>query len=509
MNQRKVGTLLQYTQMTVSILISIVYTPIMLNILGQGEYGIYSLAFSIIAYLSLLSLGLGASYLCFYSRYKAMGDESGIAKLNGMFLTVYVIIAVIAFLAGCVLAINIQLFFNQGYTSNDLYIAKVLMLFMSFNLAIEFPMSVFTAYVTSQEKFIFQKAINIGKTVLGPMITLPVLLMGYGSIGMVIVTTVVTIVVNIINLIFCLQYLKMKFSFHSMEFMLFKEIAVFSVFIVINQVIDQINWNVDKIILAKIVSKEAVAIYAVSAQINSMYSQFSTAISSVFVPRVNLIVAEGKANMDQTLTELFIRTGRIQYIILMLILSGFVLFGECFIQLWVGTGYENTYAMALMLIVPATVPLIQNIGIEIQRAKNMHQFRSYIYLAMALINIVISIILCESMGMIGVALGTSISFIVANGLIMNWYYHRKIGINIILFWKSIAHLSSGLIIPIGIGLLLRAFVLNYSLWRFILSIIIYTVFYAVFMYLMGLNDYEKNLLKGMYRKTLGRRKKHA
>ena len=54
--QIKLGIVLQYMQMGLSILISLIYTPIMLNILGQTEYGIYNLASSIISYLSLLFL---------------------------------------------------------------------------------------------------------------------------------------------------------------------------------------------------------------------------------------------------------------------------------------------------------------------------------------------------------------------------------------------------------------------------------------------------------------------
>ena len=68
--QRKMGVFLQYGQMAIHAVISIIYTPIMLRILGSTEYGIYNLASSIIGYLSLLSLGFGGSYLRFYSRLK-------------------------------------------------------------------------------------------------------------------------------------------------------------------------------------------------------------------------------------------------------------------------------------------------------------------------------------------------------------------------------------------------------------------------------------------------------
>lgn len=101
----------------------------------------------------------------------------------------------------------------------------------------------------------------------------------------------------------------------------------------------------------------------------------SSSISSVFIPRVNKIVAMDENN-NKELTELFTKVGRIQFIILAMVIGGFIVIGQYFINVWAGNDYNNAYYVALLLIVPVTVPLIQNLGIEIQRAKNMHKFRS-------------------------------------------------------------------------------------------------------------------------------------
>ena len=69
-NQRKVGVLLTYIAQGVQILSGLLYTPIMLRLLGQSEYGLYQLVASVVSYLSILSLGFGSSYMRFYSRIK-------------------------------------------------------------------------------------------------------------------------------------------------------------------------------------------------------------------------------------------------------------------------------------------------------------------------------------------------------------------------------------------------------------------------------------------------------
>lgn len=499
--QKKLGVILQYSQMALSILISFIYTPVMLRILGQSEYGIYNLSNSIISYLSLLSLGFGASYIRFYSRYKKNDDKVGIKKLNGLFLLVFLIMGVIALICGIGLSENVSLFFNNTYSANDIRIAKVLMLFMSFNLALSFPTSVFTSYVTSQEKFVFQKLLNMIKTVVSPLLTLPILLLGYGSIGMIVITTVITVLVDIINIVFCVVKLGMQFDFNKPNLLLLKEIATFSFFIAINQIVDQINWATDKMVLGKICTSTAVAVYAIGSQINTYYLQFSTAISGVFVPQVNRIVVsnEDERKRNGELTELFTKVGRVQFIVLMLILLGFVFEGKFFISKWAGDGYENAYYVAVLLIAPVTIPLIQNIGIEIQRAKNMHQFRSYVYLGMAVLNIGISIVLASYWGEVGAALGTTISLLLANGLVMNIFYHKKIGIDIIYFWKNIAKFVPALVIPVIVGILLNIKECK-SLVGFVTRSMIYIIVYCISMYFLGMNDFEKQQVGKIFRK---------
>lgn len=494
--QLKGGVILQYLQMALSILINLIYTPIMIKILGDSEYGIYSLVASIISYLNLLTLGFGASYIRFYTKEKYTGDEQGVAKLNGLYLIVFTIMGLVALVAGLILSFNVGIFFNETYTANDMRIAKILMLFLSFNLCTSFIGSVFVSYVTSQERFIFQKILNIGKTVFSPIVSVILLYFGYGSIGMVLVTTVIGLIIDIINVLYCLFRLKMKITFRHLKCYQLKDIFVFSVFIAINQVIDQINWQTDKIILGKMISSTAVAIYTVAATINSMYINFSTAVSSVFTPKIHQIV---NSNIDENeknkkLNEIFINVGRMQFFILGLILLGFIFFGKFFISKWAGPTYGLSYYIALLLICPATISLVQNIGIEIQRAKNKHQFRSIVYLIMAVLNVVISILLCYFFGNIGTAIGTAISLVVANGIIMNIYYQKKLDINVISFWKNILKIIPSFIPSIIVGILLNIFY-NFHGWvDFGILAICFVIIYILFVFLFGCNKDEKNIL---------------
>lgn len=491
-NQLKFGVILSYVTMAVQMLIQLLYTPIMLNLLGQSEYGTYQLVNSVVSYLGLLSLGFGSAYIRYYSRYRKENNTIEIAKLNGLFMITFTIIALIALIAGTFLVMNVANLFGNGLTVTEIHTARILMAIMIVNIAITFPSSVFQSYITAKERFVFQKIISFATTIFNPLICLPLLLIGYKSIAMVLVSSLLTVISFATNVYYCKRKLNMKFRFRNVNFSLLKEIAGFSSFIFLNQIIDQINWNVDKFILGIYSGTVGISIYSLGSVINNLYLNFSVCISNVFVPRVNRLVVEEKKD---EVNRLFICVGRIQFVILMLILTGYILVGKDFMLMWGGAGYGDSYYVALILIIPVTIPLIQNLGIEIQRAMNMHQFRSIIYLIIAISNVIISIPLCKIYGPIGCAAGTAISLFIGNALIINLFYHYKIKLNMISFWKEILHFVPSIIVAVLAGFVLLQFInianiIGIGIWT-----LLYTIIYCTSMWLLGLNQYEKKLVK--------------
>lgn len=329
---------------------------------------------------------------------------------------------------------------------------------------------------------------------------LPLLLMGLGSVSLVVVTLVLSVVTDASSLWYCKKKLNMRMTFGRFDFKLLREMGGFSFFIFLNMIIDQVNWTVDTTILGIVSGTAATAIYGVGSQLHRYYMTLSTSISGVFVPQINRIVARGEG--DGALTRLFTRVGRIQFMLLMLVLTGFIFVGEPFIEAWGGGEYEGAYPIALLLMAPVTVPLIQNVGIEIQRAKNKHQFRSKVYFAMALFNVAISIPLGVRWGGLGCALGTAISMIVCNGFVMNWYYHRHIGLDMKYFWKSILSIVPSFVPPVLLGALavkLHDFTGYGGVAAFALP---YCAVFAASVYLLAMNGQERDMVKTMGRKIV-------
>lgn len=497
-SQIKIGAILSYISLALTGVIGLIYTPIMLRKMGQAEYGLYSLISSFIGYLTILDLGFGNAVVVYTAKYRAKNNKQDEEKLHGMFFFIYTIIGILAAVIGVILYLNVDNLFGAKFTLEELQKAKTMMAILTFNLFITFPLSIFGNILTAYEEFIFTKLVNIIRQILMPLIMIPLLYMGYKSIAMTVVVTILNVCCLLINMIFCKNKLKIKIKFRGFDKSILKEIFGYSFFIFLNTIVDKINWSLDQIVLGSVAGTVAVAIYAVAAQINNIYLSFSTAISGVLLPKITKMV-ENNAT-DEEVSEEFIKTGRIQYLIMALIMCGFIIFGLEFIVLWSGIEYIEAYMIACILIIPVTIPLIQNVGINILQAKNKNKFRTLLYTLIAVANVFLSIPLSKAYGGIGAAIGTAISLIVGNIIIMNIYYHKWIKINIIKFWKNIIKMTIPILIIMFPIYFLNRILMTNSWIILMIKIGIFTIIYSVVTYLFSMNKSEKNIINSFLNK---------
>lgn len=504
-SQIKSGAILSYLSLFINNFLGLVYTPFLLSKLGQSEYGLYSLVTQIIGYLTVLDLGFGNAIVVYTAKYRAKGEKEKEARLNGMFLVIFCIIGVIAALIGLVLYFNVDRLFGTTMTPGELGKAKIMMLILTFNLVVTFPFTVFSSIVTAYEKFVFAKVRTIIRNLLMPIIMIPLLLMGYKSIAMVVVVTALNMYILASNTIYCFRKLHIKVKFGKFDIKLLKEIFAYSFFIFLAVLVDKVNWSADQFVLGAVAGTVAVSLYSVAAQFNNIYLSFSNAINGLLLPKVSKMVAKNES--DEEISKLFTRTGRLQYLIMALIITGFILFGKQFIILWAGTEYIMSYYIACVLMVPVTIPLIQNVGISILQAKNLHKFRSVLYALIAIANIAISIPLAKTLGGIGSAIGTAGSLIIGNGIIINIYYHKKAKINILEFWKQIIKMTLP-IVPLAVLAFIALKYIQLTNWLTLgLGVVVYAGGYSVIAYLLIMNRYEKDLLLKPIKKIVNKFKK--
>lgn len=489
---RKLGAILSYVSIIASTVISLIYTPFMIKSLGQSEYGLYSLINSVIGYLTLLDLGFGNAIVVYTSRYRAQKKYEEEKKLHGMFFVIFCIIGLISGIGGIILYFNVDNLFGSTMSTLELQKAKIMMLILTFNLVVSFIFNIYSCILNAYEKFIYQKVISILNTILRPIIMIPLLFLGFKSITMVIVITLLNILVLLSNYIYCRKKLNIKIKYMGFDKILFKTILGYSIWIFLGVIADKVNWSVDQFVLGAVSGTVAVSIYSVASNLNSLFINLSTAISGVLLPKMSKMIAN-KASTDEITNE-FIKVGRIQYLIIFLMASGFVLFGKEFIIAWVGNKFITSYYVALLLILPMCIPLIQNLGLSIMQAMNKFKFRTIAMAVMSIFNIILSIFFAKLYGPIGSAIGTAISLIIVNIIIINIYYYKVIKINVIKFWNNIIKMTIPNIIPILTILILEHFIILHGYANVIIFGGIYSIMYAIICYFISMNSYEKEIV---------------
>lgn len=491
-NQLKAGAILSYVVMGLSNLVGLLYTPYMLRMMGQSEYGLYSLVASVVAYLTILDLGFGNTIIRYTAKFRAEGKAKEQETMFGMFIVLYSIIGLVAFLLGLVLYFNLDLIYSKALTGDELEKTHILMLLMIFNLGVTFPLSIFGSIVTAYERFVFQKLIQIGRIILNTLLMIVLLEMGYRAIGMVVLITVFNITSLLLNFWYSKYKIKIKIRFGKFDWKFFRELAGYSFYIFLGAIIDRLYWSSGQLVLGAFVGTAAVAIFAVGIQLEQMYMGFSTAISGVFLPKVTAMTSMEKS--EKEISNLFVRTGRIQFIVMAFILTGFILFGQQFIILWAGENYRDTYLIALFFFIPLTIPLIQNLGITILQARNQIKFRALLYIAIAVLSLVMQLVVVKKYGGVGCAAAIGSAILIGHVLIMNIYYFKTQHINIPAFWKEIGKMS---VIPVIVGLI-TFLILQLIKLETVVSlgtgIIIFSGIYIPLFWKLSMNNYERELL---------------
>ena len=493
MNQIKAGAILNYVIIGLNTLVGLLYTPFMLRCLGQNEYGLYSLVASVIAYLTILDFGFGNAIIRYTAKFRAEGKAQEQWEMFGMFVIVYSVIGLIALCGGMALYFNVDNLFDHTMSGADLSIAQTMMLLLTVNLAFTFPLSIFGSIISAYENFVFQRVVNIISILLTTGVMIALLSIGFKAIALVVVQTVFNLLTLLLNYLYAKHKLKIKIVFHKFNFAFLKEIATYSFWIFLNAIMDKIYWGTGQFVLGSISGTIAVAIFSVAILLQQMYMTFSSSISSVLLPKITMMVSHNRSAKE--ISELFITTGRIQYLILALILSGFIVFGQSFINLWAGQDYSYAYIITLIFFVSLLIPLIQNTGIVILQARNQMKFRSLLYLGISAVSLVFQILLTKKYGILGCSIAIGGALILGQGLIMNIYYAKKQSIAIVTFWRKIIKAS---IVPVVFTILGSLYTYNIALANWLqlgLSIFIFVCLYIPVLWLIGMNEYERNLVK--------------
>ena len=500
---RKVGVVFSVISIIFEVVSTLVLTPFLIKTLGQSEFGVYKMCLSIIAYVLLLDLGIGNSIIRFASKYRFNGDKQNENKLAGVSFLFYVIIAIVALIVGLIIIVAFPYIFKTGLSENEIILGKKLILLTAITSSITLMTSGFYNIIIAYERFFISKGTNIIQIVLKIALSFVALKMGFGSIGVCFVNLVLTACVRFFYIFYAVKFLHIRPTIKKCDLAFIKEIVGYSGLIAIQMVATQINQSIDQIFIGSFVSNSSsiLGVYAVGAQINQYFMSIGVAITGVLMPGI-VKFAERNPNSVE-LTKEMSRLGRLILFPLIIVYSGFVVFGRQFITVWVGHEYSEAYKVTLLLMTPQLLASVFSPCLQFLWALNKQKELSWTKFAIVLTNCLLTIVLIKWNPLIGASIGTMISVIAGDVLVLIIIVKIKTKMHVYNYLEqtfmltTITMFASSTFVSRGINM-----VFQINGWtKLFIACFAFAIVSMICLYCFCFNGYEKKLInKIVFRK---------
>lgn len=500
---RKKGVLLSVLLMIFEVLSTLLLTPFIIRSFGQAEYGVYKLTVSVAAYLMLLDMGIGNAVVRYTAKYHTVGEREQERRFFGVAQSYYTLIALVAGICGAGLTAAFPVLFAKGLTGAEIRLGQILLLIITVNTMVTLATAVFQNIIIGYGLFVVSRGASIIQILLRMALTFGALCLGYKSIAVVMINLLMTILCRSGFAAYVLFRLKLRPTLSGVKKSFVLEVAGYSTWILLQMVATQINAFADQILLGALVSNASVliAVYGVGVQVVQYFQSIGTAVTGVLMPGVVRMV-EHDASQSRLQDEM-VRIGRIILLGLLAIWGGFLIYGKQFIELWAGPEYIEGYAVALILMTAYLFILTEAIGTQILWAKNEHKEQAILKFGIVLVNVGLTIVLIRWKPLIGATIGTFVSLIGGDVCVMNLVFKRKIGFNIVSYYRELFRgILPAFVLVIVVNILLS--MTHLSGWRgFICNVAAYCMVYIAVIYTLGVNKQEKKMIHGIVQHLLG------
>lgn len=422
------GVIISYLNVLISIVYGFVSVPVLLKALGKSEYGVYSTIASLIGYMSIMDFGIHNVLVRYLTKYRVQKDRKAYENLLAVSIVIYSVISGFLFLLGYGIYQNLGSAFGESFSAQELTIARKIFWVVLLDLILSLPGAIFQCVINAEEHFIFGRSVLGIKQIAKLILVIAVAKLGGKSFMLVCTVFALNIAVILCQAVYAWRRLHMRIHLYEWKWSYIYSLFVYTFFVFIASVADQILWKLDSVILGMKVSAEIVAVYAVAMNLVTIYKKFSGAVSGIFLPRATAMSITDQS--EEASVRLMIKVGVIQFLILSLALIGFGIIGQEFLYVWLGDGYESVYLIFLILAVSLMIPSCQSIGINILEARNKHKFRAIVCCILAVINGVFTYLIVPEYGMIGAASCTAGAVFLGQVVILNIYYKEALHLNI-------------------------------------------------------------------------------
>ncbi|MGE5402085.1 MAG: oligosaccharide flippase family protein [Ignavibacteriales bacterium] len=501
--QIRMGAMASYLTIFLSIIAGLLYTPWMIRTIGKSDYGLFILVTSFLTYF-VMDFGLGSTIARYISRYRAEEKEVMVKDLLGLTVRIYLILDIVLFFMIIAFYFVIHRIFTE-LSAEELVKFKITYIILGAFSLINLPSMSLNGILIAYERFILLRLCDLFNRLFTIALMILAVFAGYRLLGLVVVNVLVGMSIIIVKLAYLSGKIRIKINLRYKNRALLKELFGFSALVTVIGIAQRLIINITPAILGIFSGTTQIAVFAIGLTFEGYTWTFASSLNGLFLPRVSQMSA--KQGSREEITNLMIRVGRLQLIITGLLFVGIITLGREFIILWMGTDFSSSYFVALLLILPETIILTQEIGNTLVFVENSLKYVAILYLASSVVSAAISVMLAPRYGAVGSSAGIFTALILCHVTGMNIIYYKVLKVNIFRFFRE-CHLK--LFLPFSLslaaGFLIEVCVPAHSLMTFLPKILLLIPVYIILMWFLGLTSEEKLLARTMAGKVIYRLK---
>lgn len=474
------------------IIIAFIMSPFLVSTLGDTKYGIWVIAVSFTGYMNLMDLGISSAVNKYVSEYNGKQDQKKINSIISTSMVLFCVMSLIIILLSPLMADFVVSLINIDESLVN--VVHLLIIIVSFDIGIFVVGGLYKGIFGGYQQYAVINYIQIASAVYKAILFYLFLSNGYDLISM----GLISISANLLAIFLFYIVLKKMHPSVRLEIKLFSassrsKILNYSKYTFIAMLANQIIFYSDAFVIGFFMSAAAVTYYSIPWTLAEYTKKISHAISQTYAPAVS----EKEATGDLTnIKDLYVSGIKYMIIISNLLSVGMIVLGGAFIGIWMGSKYKELCEQVLIILfISQYIQGPQQISYSVLKGLAKQKSYSYMSMAVSIINLILSIILVQKWGIVGVALGAAIPQVLFHGIFVPWVTLKTLNLTA---WSYLKQTYLPSVIP-TVVLFATLFYLqgfNYPDGYFELLLIAFigTMFYLILVYYIMLNSNEKRFI---------------
>jgi O-antigen/teichoic acid export membrane protein len=432
----------------VSLLLSFLVTPFIVTSLGDTAYGVWVLMSAIAGYLGLLDLGVRGAVSRYVARFAASGDDGSASRTVSSAVQIFSAMGGLATLVSLLLAL--VAIDRLGIHEADRTAARAVLALIGLNVGVSLVSGTWAGTLAALQRF---DRLNLVEVVVGTLRTgamAGAVFAGQGIVAMAAIQLTMSLVrwLWLAELIRRL-YPTLRFDLGTFSREHVRLIFAFSVLSFLIHVSGRLIYYTDALVIAAFLPVGLLTFFSIGAALVESARLLVTGVSITTSPMASSLDGTGEHDRIRTL---LLTSAKYSMMILLPVATTFLLRGPSFIGLWIGPSYAQASGDVLVVL---ALPLLFHAGAHgiggIIMGAGRHKPMVPAMLTEAGANLALSVWLLPTMGIVGVAWGTTIPSIVSSVLFWPWLARHALDVPVASYVENLWIRPWVAVVPFALG----------------------------------------------------------